>query len=227
MGKAAVSATVTLTDAHLQAHFLELLPSIETYGQIYFRHLRCPHKKADAIQEMRALAWKWFIRLTQRGKEVNEFLTTFNTYLAKAVNSGRRLAGMQKAKDVMNPIAQLRHGIKVERLFTSTLASFEQLYSLPHGQETQDVFEERLSDNTVTPVPEQVAFRLDFPMWLKSRTDRDRRVIEDLMLGDRTSDVADRNGLTAGRISQLRQEFHQDWNRFCSDPADDEEGLVV
>jgi len=213
--------------AQLQAHFLAILPHIETHGNIYFRHLRCPHKKADAIQEMRALAWKWFIRLTQRGKDVSEFLTTFNIFLARAVNSGRRLAGMQKAKDVLNPIAQLRHGIKVERLATSILASFEQLYSLPHGQEMQDAFEERLQDNTVTPVPEQVAFRLDFPMWLKSRTDRDRRVIEDLMLGDRTSDVADRNGLTAGRISQLRLEFHHDWHRFCADPADDEEALVV
>jgi len=220
MGKAAVSATVTLTDAHLHAHFLELLPAIETHGNIYFRHLRCPHKRADAIQEMRALAWRWFVRLAHQGKDVSEFLTTFNTFLARAINSGRRLAGMSKAKDVMNPIAQLRHGIKVERLFTSTLASFEQLYSLPHGQEMQDVFEERLQDNTVTPVPEQVAFRLDFPSWLKTLTYRDRRVIEDLMIGERTLDVANRYGLTSGRISQLRQEFCQDWNRFCADPAE-------
>jgi hypothetical protein len=202
--------------APLQARFLELLPAIETHGSIYFRHLRCPHKKADAIQEMRALAWKWFIRLTQRGKDVNEFLTTFNSFLARAVNSGRRLAGMSKAKDVMNPIAQLRHGIKVERLATSTLASFEQLYSLPHGHEMQDTFEERLQDNTVTPVFDQVQFRIDFPSWLMTLTDRDRRVIEDLMVGERTSDVADKYGLTAGRISQLRREFVQDWTRFCS-----------
>jgi len=214
MGKASDPATANLTAAHLHAYFLELLPAIETHGRIYFRHL-CPHKKADAIQEMRALAWKWFIRLTQRGKDVSEFLTTFNTFLARAVNSGRRLAGMQKAKDVMNPIAQLRHGIKVERLFTSTLASFEQLYSLPHGQEMQDAFEERLQDNTVTPVFDQVQFRIDFPSWLLTLTDRDRRVIEDLMVGERTSDVADKFGLTAGRISQLRQEFHQDWQRFA------------
>jgi len=27
---------------------------------------------------------------------------------------------------------------------------------MPHGQELQDAYEERLRDNTVTPVPEQV-----------------------------------------------------------------------
>ena len=31
----------------------------------------------------------------------------------------------------------------------------ERLYSLPHGQAMHDAFEERLQDNTLTPVPDQ------------------------------------------------------------------------
>jgi hypothetical protein len=70
----------------------------------------------------------------------------------------------------------------------------------------RDAFEERLQDNTVTPVFDQVQFRIDFPAWLYTLTDHDRRVIEDMMQGERTIDVADNHGLTAGRVSQLRRE---------------------
>jgi len=39
----------------LHAKYLFILPKIELHGSIYFRHLS-PDRKADAIQEMRALA---------------------------------------------------------------------------------------------------------------------------------------------------------------------------
>src|SRR5262249_52462262 len=79
--------------------------------------------------------------------------------------------------------------------------------------------EEALQDNTRSPVPDQVAFRHDFPAWLAGLGERDRRVITDLMLGERTLDVAERYGLSPARISQLRREFMQGWRRFC-DPDD-------
>src|SRR5690349_10477308 len=77
----------------LHARFLCLLPHVEVHGRIYFRRIRCPHKKADAIQEMLALAWLWFIRLARRGKDPIDFTAAFVTFLARAVNSGRRVAG--------------------------------------------------------------------------------------------------------------------------------------
>jgi hypothetical protein len=40
-------------------------------------------------------------------------------------------------------------------------------------------------------------------------------VIDELMLGERTLDVSQRFGLCPGRISQLRREFCEDWERFC------------
>jgi hypothetical protein len=83
----------------------------------------------------------------------------------------------------------------------------------------QDIYEERLQDNTITPPPEQAAFRIDFPAWLGTRTDRDRRVVDDLMLGERTLDVARKYGLSPARISQLRREFLADWTRFTADPS--------
>jgi AraC family ethanolamine operon transcriptional activator len=49
--------------AERHARFLLIRPRVELCGQISFRHLRCPRRKADAIPEMRALSWEWFLRL--------------------------------------------------------------------------------------------------------------------------------------------------------------------
>jgi hypothetical protein len=38
------------------------------------------------------------------------------------------------------------------------------------------------------------------------------------MLGERTLDVAGKYGLSPGRVSQLRREFHDDWEFFCAGP---------
>jgi hypothetical protein len=108
------------------------------------------------------------------------------------------------AKDVLSPVAQRRHGFSVCPLpeFTSC---------------NGDVIEEALYDNTQTPPDEQAAFRVDFPAWVRRRSDRDRRIIGEMMLGERTRDVAARFGLTPGRVSQLRREFFDDWAAFCGD----------
>jgi hypothetical protein len=199
--------------AELHARFLQLLPRIELHGHIYFRHLR-PHRKADAIQEMRALGWKWFLAAHNRGKDPNDFMTSFTTLLARAVNSGRRLAGMLKAKDVMNPAAQKRHGFRVEPLPGSTRTFHDHLYSSPKGQKLHDEFEERLCDNTVTPVPDQVCFRLDFPAWLETLTPRERRMIRAMIRNERTLDLGKEFEVSLSRISQMRREFQIGWKRF-------------
>jgi hypothetical protein len=64
-----------------------------------------------------------------------------------------------------------------------------------------------------------VAFRLDFPAWRLTHSDRNRRVLDDLMLGERTGEVAARHGLTQGRVSQLRRDFSESWRRFHEEDA--------
>src|SRR5262245_8966781 len=100
----------------LHQHFLELLPKIELHGRIFFRYLQCEQRREDLIQEMRAIAWKWFVRLVERERDVNDFVVTFCRLLARAVKSGRRLAGMERAKDVMSSLAQQRHDFIVQAL---------------------------------------------------------------------------------------------------------------
>ena len=198
--------------------FLALLPKIETHGKVVFRQLH-PSNKEEVLQEMRALAWKWFLRLTQRGKDAAQFLSTFNTFLAYAIRNGRRITGNEKAKDVLCRSTQRRHGFTVQPLPTCR-ASFEQLYSEVHGQRDHDAFEERLKDNTMTPVPEQAAFRIDWPAWLQTRGQRDRRMIGDLLEGQQGKEVSRKFGISPARLSQLRRAFRADWVRYCNLPDD-------
>jgi hypothetical protein len=74
-----------------------------------------------------------------------------------------------------------------------------------------------LRDNRITPPPDQAAFRVDFPVWLGMQTKRNRRVIGDLMAGERTQDVSQKFRMSPGRVSQLRREFMEDWRRFCGE----------
>ena len=184
--------------------FLALLPKIELQGRFFFRHLQCPHSRQEAIAEMVALAWKWFLRLAERGKDAGQFPSALATFAARAVCSGRRLCGMDAANDVLSPRAQRRHH------FTGG--------TLREGSSLNDnVWDEALHDNTLTPVDEQVCFRLDFPAWLRTRTDRDRRMVQDLMQGERTLDIARKYRVSPARISRLRRDFQQDWKRFCGE----------
>jgi DNA-directed RNA polymerase specialized sigma24 family protein len=189
----------------LHAPFLALLPRIERHARIAFRHLGCPQGRDDAVAEAVALAWREYLRLVERGKDPAQFVSTFASYAARAVWRGRRVCGQEAGHEVLSPRAQARHGFAV--------------LGLPAGPSTLEgsPLEEALLDNLVTPPPEAAAFRIDFPAWLATWPERDRRLIEALGLGERTSALADQFGLTPGRISQKRREYHGDWERFCGD----------
>jgi hypothetical protein len=206
--------------AHLHAAFLTILPRIERHGQIYFRHVRCSQSKDDAIAEMIALTWRWFVQLIQKGKDPLAFPMMLATYAARQVNEGRRLVRKEKGRDVLSLCAQKQHGFTVESLPASMASSFEERYTMVHGQQKHDVLEERLRDNTQTPIPDQVCFRIDFPAWLETLTSRERRLVHEMANNERTLDLSQRFELTPGRISQKRRELHADWTRFCGELPD-------
>src|SRR5262249_55074082 len=53
----------------LQRRFLVILPVIERHGRVCFGRLRCRHRLEEALAEMAALAWKWFLRMIEQGKD--------------------------------------------------------------------------------------------------------------------------------------------------------------
>jgi hypothetical protein len=98
-----------------------------------------------------------------------------------------------------------------------TVSSYDQLYAVPNGQELHDTFEERLRENTTTPVPDQVQFRIDWPAWLSTLTGRERRMIRVMARNESTKNLAHQFDLSPARISQKRREFHDEWQQFCGE----------
>ena len=208
-----------LSLSQLQAAFLALLPRIVTHAGVVFRGERCRASRDDRIAETVAVAWGWFVRLAARGKDPRAFPSVLAGYAARAVQSGRRACGQLSAKDAGNECTQWRQGFRVERLPTLTRQAFARVHGSA-GQRAMDAFEERLQHNTQTPVDQQVAFRCDFPAWLQTQSERDRRLIQAMAANERTTTLAGKFGLSPARVSQLRRHFHTDWEQFTSHPAD-------
>jgi len=187
----------------LHEGFLAILPRIELHGRFHFRQLACPHRRADAVAEMVALAWRSYIRLAERGKDPADFPGALAAFAARAVNAGQRLCRQHQATDVLSPPAQRRHGFSVRQLPAASSQAADDSTGPPAA-------------SGMTPPDERAMFLLDFPAWLATRSERDQRVIRALMAGDRTGEVSRKYVLRPARVSQLRREFQRDWTRFCA-----------
>lgn len=182
-----------------------IFPRATIHARVVLRDLN-PDCREELRQEMYGLLWKWTLRLVERGKDPSKFPSVLVIFAARHVRAGRRLCGKNTLKDVMSFVAQLAHGFTVQ--------------SLPEQHELYDnAIDEALHDNTQTPVPDQVCFRLDFPQWLSTWDDRRRRIALAMASGEKTSTLADKFGCTWGRISQMRREYHDSWQHFCGDAA--------
>jgi hypothetical protein len=91
------------------------------------------------------------------------------------------------------------------------------------------VWEEALHDNTRSAPDQAAMFRIDFRHWLGTLPERNRRIVVDLLLGERTSAVAGKHAITASRVAQLRREFHRGWHEFQGEalPAEDATALAL
>jgi hypothetical protein len=212
------SATPLSVSSHnqVQADFQLAIPRITRHARCFFRHVQCQHRRADCISEVVSLCWSWWLRLVRRGKDPTQFVSVIADFAVRAVRAGRRLCGQLKPKDALSERAQQRHRFRVESLPFSTRTGHEELHSVT-GQRHLDAYEERLRDNTMTPPDEQAAFRIDWPAWLTTRTERDRRIIADMAVGERTNYLARRFGLSPARVSQLRREYRDDWLLFTGE----------
>jgi RNA polymerase sigma factor (sigma-70 family) len=184
--------------------FLRMLPKIVSYARSAFRH-RDPEAREDLVQEVVANACVAFKALWARGKQALAYATVLANYGIRQVRDHRKVGGKLNIKDVLSPYCQKRKGVVVERL--------------DRFDEEENAWQEAVVEDTrTTPVPDIVAFRVDFADWLKSLRRRDRRMAESLALGNRTGDVAKRFNVSAGRVSQLRRELAESWRAFTGEP---------
>jgi hypothetical protein len=217
MSASATLSPTTPSLGQLQAGFLAIRARIERHAAICCRHVRCANRRADFIAEATGLAWKWYAELARRGKDAAAFASVLAGFACRAIRCGRRVAGQESANDVLSERARAKHGFTVSSLPCSVRTCHEHLYGEVTSQRQQDVFEERLRENAVTPIPDQVQFKIDFGAWLATLTPRERRLIRAMASNERTKDIARQFDVSPGRVSQLRREFKRGWQRFCGD----------
>lgn len=186
------------------AGFLAMLPTIERYARIAFRHLR-GDSRDDAVEEAIANVLVAYVRLVEQKKTAVAHPTVLAKYAIAQVRDDRRVGNHLNVREVLSRYAQRIKGFIVGRL--------------DHFDKEEGEWMEAVVEDHQTPVADQVAFRIDFPAWLRTQSRRNRRIAETLALGHSTTEVAKRFHVSAGRISQKRQEFHKSWQEFRGETA--------
>jgi hypothetical protein len=179
--------------------FLKMLPTICRYARFAFRHLG-PEAREEAVQDVIANAMIAFIRLFDRGKLELAYPTVLARYGIAQFRCGRRVGSRINIRDVCSPFAAAMKGIHIERL--------------DHFDDEEQAWKEILVPDDHASPAELAASRIDFPVWLRTLSPRDKKLAMRLAVGESTGKVARLFRITAGRVSQVRRELRDAWLRF-------------
>ena len=167
-----------------QHRFLKMLPNIEQHAAHRLRNF--PFDEREELQaEAVALAFCMFATLVRQGRADLAYATPLAVYGTRQALVGRCAGGSLNVRDVTSRHCQKQKHVRVERL--------------DRFDEQRGEWREAIVEDDKTPVPDQAAFRCDYPVWLKSLPNRERQIAEVLSTGERTSSTAKRFGVTPGR----------------------------
>jgi hypothetical protein len=170
----AASQTDETSTESWQGGFMKMLPGIKRQARAAFISMDAEARE-DAVSEVVANTMCAYKRLHERGELERAFISALTRYAIAQFHDGRRVGSPQCAGDVYSAHAKRKGNHKRIHLGTPGKRVGEWL--------------ECLQDNRITPVPDQVAFRIDFPEWLNSQAPRDKQIAERLSLGFSAANV--------------------------------------
>lgn len=179
--------------------FLLMLPRIRQHAAVSFRHLK-PEAREEAIQEVICNALRAYVRLVQLKKVDLAYPTVLARYGVAQVKDGRKVGGKLNVHDVSSDYAQREKRFSVQRL--------------DQYDRNEEAWLEVFIEDKHSGPAEVATTKIDFTAWLESLPYRLRRIAKLLATGEKTSVAAEKFGLSAGRISQLRRELAQSWKNF-------------
>jgi hypothetical protein len=175
---------------NLHDSFLRQLPELEAKALTRFRKLN-PEARQEALQNTTALAWMHWVRLAGQNRDLDDWLLRSVWYYA---------------------MRQTRTGRTINR------------GDGMHGRWKRDAYDQRSDPiehidfnfyiGESTPIPDQVAFRLDLPRFFETLNERQRAMATDLASGMTTAEVARKHGVSAPAVSQFRIRFKVLLERF-------------
>ena len=179
--------------------FLQFLPTIREQAEYAFR--RVPFEaREELVQEVVAMAYRMFHRLATRGKMNLAYPTPLAQFAIRNVRAGRRIGSRRNKHDVISRSFPARNGFAIKPLDRF----------IPRTGRWHEVL---LEDRTAGPA-EIAAARIDWAAWLRSMSRRQRAIASLLARGETTRAVARKYRISAGRISQLRTWFRENWEQF-------------
>ena len=189
----------SLRKIHSMIVFWRCCRQIRRQASLAFRNQRFEVRE-ELIQEVIANSYRAWVLLVRRGKESVVYPTPLAQYAIRQVRGGRRVGGRLNVQDMMSPQARRCHGFTVERID-------------PKDPHTGTWNEQLVEDRRAGPA-ETAAARLDLTAWLCTLSKRNRQIAKALSLGETTDGVARQFGLSAGRVSQLREWLREQWEQF-------------
>jgi hypothetical protein len=176
---------------------MQLIPAMTRYFRFAFRELRYEEHQ-ESVSEALAHAFCAFRRLVELGKQDLAYASPLARFAVAHTRAGRRVGSTRNSLDVFGGQGRRESSLK----------------SLQARSSISNVWVESLADDTLTPIPDQVAFRLDFPAWLSNLSRRDRKLATFLAVGNTPAEAAERFGVSRPRISQLRGQLETSWRAF-------------
>ena len=179
--------------------FLAVMPRVSYLARRRFAYMP-REQREDAVAEAIAAGFVAYLSMKRRGRLKLIGTVGFARNAVRHVVAGRHVGGSQASCDVMSELGRRRHGCSVQSFDAESVDNTEGCGWL----------HEAVADRK-TPIPEQVAIRVDGGRWLASLNTRERWMIEELAAGEMAVRVAKRFGISPARLSQLRKEWSDSW----------------
>jgi hypothetical protein len=176
-----------------------MLPAIRKHARIAFRYLG-PEARDEAIQEVVAGALVAYVRLVESGRADLAYPTPLAMFGVRQFRAGRRVGTKANVNDVTSPYAQAARGIRVQRL--------------DHYDVEEDAWKEVLIEDRRAGPAQTATARIDFAQWLNGLPARRRQIAQVLATGQPTKLAARQFRISPGRVSQIRRELRDSWERF-------------
>jgi hypothetical protein len=181
-----------------QSSFVSMLSEIEQRLRCAFRHLDSASRE-ESIAEGVVHCLLSFARLHDQGRAEAASASTLAWYATLAVKRGRPAGDRMNCNEPLSRYAQVRNGTRIEQRYGKWL--------------------DLLVEDKRASVPDQVAAKLDVGDWFATLPSRMKQIAQDLAYGFSTSEVAEKYGVTPGRISQLRRSLEASWSAFQQEAA--------
>jgi hypothetical protein len=179
---------------------LKWLPRFKTAAAIAFRHVR-GQDRDDLIAETVANVYVGMKALADRDALDLAYPSVLSRFAISQIKDGRRVGTPSNVREVLSEHAQKQKSFTVDRLdvFDTTAGEWQEIL---------------VEDRRAGPAG-LVQTKLDFAAYLRSLPVRHRRIAKFLARGETTSAASRKFGVSAGRISQMRTELKQAWDRHA------------